>query len=85
MKNILVKNNDKLIAIEKNVTTNKERVIWNKNMNISIPYYKKFINRDNLENIISSEVVSGWTIEAQERLSEKVLDNVIEFMKNYGS
>lgn len=40
---------------------------------------------DNLENIISSEVVSGWTIEAQERLSEKVLDNVIEFMKNYGS
>ncbi len=35
---------------------------------------------DKLENIISSEVVSGWTIEAQERLSTKVLDNVIEFM-----
>lgn len=40
---------------------------------------------DNLENIISSEVVSGWTIEAQGRLSEKVLDNVIEFMKSCGS
>lgn len=38
---------------------------------------------DNLGNIISSEVVSGWTIEAQERLSEKVFDNVIEFIKNY--
>ena len=40
---------------------------------------------DNLKNIISSEVVSGWTIEAQERLSKKVLDNVIEFIKNYSS
>ncbi|MCT4644477.1 MAG: NAD(P)-binding domain-containing protein [Carboxylicivirga sp.] len=40
---------------------------------------------DNLENIISSEVVSGSTIEAQERLSEKVLDNVTDFVKSYGS
>ncbi|NOU62014.1 NAD(P)-dependent oxidoreductase [Marinifilum caeruleilacunae] len=37
---------------------------------------------DQLENIISSEVVSGWTIEAQERLSKKVLDHVIEFIGN---
>lgn len=36
---------------------------------------------DNLENIISSEVVSGWTKEAQERLSVKALDNLIEFAK----
>ena len=40
---------------------------------------------DSFENIISSEVVSGWTIEAQERLSAKVIDNLIEFMNNYGS
>jgi lactate dehydrogenase-like 2-hydroxyacid dehydrogenase len=40
---------------------------------------------DNLENIISSEVVSGWTIEAQERLSEKALNNLIDFMDNYSS
>ncbi|TKG89822.1 dihydrofolate reductase [Puteibacter caeruleilacunae] len=39
---------------------------------------------DGLENVISSEVVSGWTKEAQERLSEKVLDNLFEFMKNCG-
>jgi lactate dehydrogenase-like 2-hydroxyacid dehydrogenase len=37
---------------------------------------------DQLENIISSEVVSGWTIEAQQRLSKKVLENVFEFIKN---
>lgn len=28
---------------------------------------------DGLENIISSEIVSGWTKEAQERLSKKAL------------
>ncbi|MEL7120354.1 MAG: NAD(P)-dependent oxidoreductase [Bacteroidota bacterium] len=37
---------------------------------------------DKFENIISTEVVSGWTKEAQGRLSTKVLDNLIEFMKN---
>ncbi|KXX66727.1 NAD(P)-dependent oxidoreductase [Flammeovirga sp. SJP92] len=42
-------------------------------------YKKEF---DKFENIISSEVVSGWTIEAQERLSEKVLDNVVKFINN---
>jgi lactate dehydrogenase-like 2-hydroxyacid dehydrogenase len=40
---------------------------------------------DYLKNVISSEVVSGWTIEAQERLSEKAIDNVIKFMNNYCS
>ena len=34
---------------------------------------------DNIENIISSEVVSGWTKEAQERLSKKVLKNINDF------
>ena len=34
---------------------------------------------DSLENIISSEIVSGWTKEAQERLSKKVLENVNSF------
>lgn len=35
---------------------------------------------DNLENIISSDVISGWTKEAQERLSKKVLENVNYFL-----
>ena len=35
---------------------------------------------DSLENIISSEIVSGWTKEAQERLSKKVLENVNSFL-----
>jgi len=35
---------------------------------------------DNFKNIISTEVISGWTIEAQERLSKKVLDNLTEFI-----
>ena len=34
---------------------------------------------DSLENIISSDVISGWTKEAQERLSKKVLENVDSF------
>lgn len=34
------------------------------------------------KNIISTEVVSGWTVEAQERLSRKVLENVRCFMKD---
>ncbi|MCT4615375.1 MAG: NAD(P)-binding domain-containing protein [Marinifilaceae bacterium] len=37
---------------------------------------------EKLENILSSEVVSGWTKEAQERLSVKVLDNLKEFVEN---
>lgn len=40
---------------------------------------------DNLSNVISSAFSSGWTIEAQERLSKKVLDNVIEFVNNSAS
>lgn len=35
---------------------------------------------DNLENIISSDLVSGWTKEAQERLSKKVLEKVNYFL-----
>ena len=35
---------------------------------------------DGFANIISTEVVAGWTREAQERLSRKVLDNLAEFM-----
>lgn len=35
---------------------------------------------DNLENIISSDVISGWTKEAQERLTKKVLENVNYFL-----
>ncbi|NLR91658.1 NAD(P)-dependent oxidoreductase [Flammeovirga agarivorans] len=37
---------------------------------------------DKSENILSTEVVAGWTIEAQERLSQKVLDHVIAFINN---
>ncbi|KAA3631600.1 MAG: dihydrofolate reductase [Bacteroidetes bacterium] len=37
---------------------------------------------DNFQNIISTEVVSGWTKEAQERLSLKVLDNLLDYIKN---
>ena len=40
---------------------------------------------DKFKNVISTEVVSGWTKEAQERLSMKVLDNLIEYINNYGS
>jgi lactate dehydrogenase-like 2-hydroxyacid dehydrogenase len=36
----------------------------------------------NIKNIISTDHVSGWTKEAKGRLSEKVLDNVIEFIKD---
>ena len=35
---------------------------------------------DSIENIISTGVVSGWTKEAQERLSKKVLENVSDYL-----
>lgn len=34
------------------------------------------------ERIIQTEIVSGWTQEAKERLSEKVMDNVKEYIEN---
>ncbi len=40
---------------------------------------------DKYKNVLSSEVVSGWTMEAQERLSEKVLKNLSDFMKQHFS
>jgi len=45
-------------------------------------YKKEF---DQFENIISTEVVSGWTMEAQERLSMKALDNLIAFVNQMGT
>lgn len=41
--------------------------------------HKKEFDRYN--NIISTEIVSGWTSEAKERLSHKALDNLNEYIK----
>lgn len=39
---------------------------------------------DRYPNIISTEIVSGWTLEARDRLSNKVLENVNQFVKRQG-
>ena len=41
--------------------------------------HKSAFNR--YPNIISTEIVSGWTLEARDRLSNKVLENVNQFVK----
>ena len=53
-------------------------IYFEKNIKIIFSNHKNEF--DGLENIISSEIVSGWTKEAQERLSKKVLENVNYFL-----